>query len=146
MLLALTALIALSALAPALSAAAITNVPGATEGDQYFEEVPNGGGSSGVNQGGGGGSSTGQPVAGTQALDQLGSDGKAAAALANANRPPENGKTGGNKAGGNNGAHASQTGSPTDGVGGMGFWFPLLIAGTAVAAIAYGLRRRLYPT
>ena len=146
----------MSVLAPALAGAAITNVPGATEGDQYFEEVPNGGGSSGVNHGGGGGAggggggggavgagatSSGQPVAGTKALDQLGSDGKAAAAVANANRPPEQGK-----GGGNNAAPATQTGSPTDGEGGMGFWFPLLIAGTAVVAIAYGLRRRLYPT
>jgi len=144
--------LAMSAVGPALAAAAITNAPGATEGDQYFEEVPNGGGSSGVNHGGGGAgggggggaggaTSTGQPVAATKALDQLGSDGKAAAALANANRPPEQGKAGGSKA-----APATQTGSPTDGEGGMGFWFPLLIAGTAVVAIAYGLRRRLYPT
>jgi hypothetical protein len=139
-------MLAICAFAPALASAAITNAPGATEGDQYFEEVPNGGGSGGVNHGGsggggGGGASSVQPVAGTQALDQLGSDGKAAAALANSNRPPEQGNQGRNET-----SPSSQAASPTDGDGGMGIFFPLLIAGTAVVAIAYGLRRRLYPT
>ena len=140
-------MLAICAFAPAVASAAITNAPGATEGDQYFEEVPNGGGSGGVNHGGGGGagggaSATQPPVAGTQALDQLGSDGKNAAALANANRPPEQG----NNSGKNEASPSSQAASPTDGDGGMGIFFPLLIAGTAVVAIAYGLRRRLYPT
>jgi hypothetical protein len=126
----------------AATAQQITNPPGATEGDQYFEEVPNGGGSSGVNRAGGGGGgddSGGQPVQATEALEQLGPEGKDAAALANANRPPQV------KLDDPRPGPASETGSPTDGDGGMGFWFPLLLAGTAVAAIAYGLRRRLYP-
>jgi hypothetical protein len=127
---------------PAVAAAKVTVPPGATEGDQYFEEAPNGGGSSSVDKSGGGGaggSSTGAPVAATPQLDQLGPEGKAAAALANANRPPEQLK-----------AHpipnpSSQSSSPTDGEGGLGIWFPLLIIGTAFAALAYFLRRRLYP-
>lgn len=140
-------MLAICAFAPAVASAAITNAPGATEGDQYFEEVPNGGGSGGVNHGGGGGagggtSGTQSPVAGTQSLDQLGPDGKNAAALANANRPPEQGNSGRNQAS----PSSSSQASPTDGNGGMGIFFPLLIAGTAVVAIAYGLRRRLYPT
>jgi hypothetical protein len=126
---------------PAVSAAKITVPPGATEGDQYFEEVPDGGGSGSVNHGGsggaGGGGSTGlPPVAASQALDKLGPDGKAAAGLANTNQPQplklDNGKP-------------AQPSSSTEGEGGMGFWFPLLIAVTAVGAIAYGLRRRLLP-
>jgi hypothetical protein len=138
-------MLAIFAVIPVVASAAITNPPGATEGDQYFEEVPNGGGSGGVNHqsgaGGGGGGTAGQPVAGTQALNQLGPDGQQAAAIANANRPPEQVKLNHNQP-----APAGQTGSPTDGSGGMGFWFPLLLALTALAAIAYGLRRRLYPT
>jgi hypothetical protein len=129
-------------LVPAVAGAKVTVPPGATEGDQYFEEAPNGGGSSSVDKDpGADGSAGGQPVAGTQALDQLGADGKAAAALANANRPPQAnldtnvpGKT-----------PPAQPSSDTQGEGGMGFWFPLLIAVTAFAAIAYGLRRRLLP-
>jgi hypothetical protein len=135
---------------PALASARITVPPGATEGDQYFEEVPDGGGSGSVNHGGsggaagaggGGGSISGPAVQATQALDNLGPDGRAAAALANANRPPA--------ASHNNKAEVpatSSSSSPTEGEGGMGFWFPLLIAITAVAAIAYGLRRRMLPT
>jgi hypothetical protein len=128
---------------PAVAAAKVTVPPGATEGDQYFEEVPDGGGSGSVNHGGGGGaggggSSTGVPaVAATQALEQLGPDGKAAAGLANDNRPTplklDKGK------------RAQPSSSSTEGEGGMGFGFPLLIAITAIAAIAYGLRRRLLP-
>src|SRR3954463_8332331 len=130
---------------PALATAKTTVPPGATEGDQYFEEVPDGGGSGSVNHGGGaggtgggGGTTSGSQVAATQALDQLGANGKAAAALANANRPPE--------AKADKNAPTAPASTPTEGEGGMGLWFPLLIAITAVAAIAYGLRRRLLPT
>jgi hypothetical protein len=128
---------------PAVATARITVPPGATEGDQYFEEAPNGGGSASVDKGGGAGgaagSSQGQPVAATQALDKLGPDGKAAAALANANRPPEQLK-----------AHPipnqqAPSSSPTEGDGGLGFFFPLLIIGSLFAAVAYVLRRRLNP-
>ena len=134
---------------PALAAAKVTVPPGATEGDQYFEEVPDGGGSGSVNHaggggggggggaGGGGGGATGAPVAATQSLDKLGPDGKAAAGLANANRPPQVKAT--------NIPSAPPASSSTEGDGGMGFWFPLLIVLTAVGAIAYGLGRRLLP-
>jgi hypothetical protein len=128
---------------PALATAKVTVPPGATEGDQYFEEVPDGSGSGSVDKGGsagaggaGGGGSTGAPIAATQALDKLGPDGKAAADLANSNRPPQL------KA---NNIPPAPPSSPTVGEDGMGFWFPLLIALTAVAAIAYGLGRRLLP-
>jgi hypothetical protein len=123
---------------PAVAAAKVTVPPGATEGDQYFEEAPDGGGSGSVNHGGsgGGGSTGGPPVAATQQLDQLGADGKAAADLANENQPPQVKLDKGKPA---------QPSSSTQGEDGMGFWFPLLIVITAVAAIAYGLRRRLLP-
>ena len=100
MVVAVLAVLAVSLAIPAVSAARITVPPGSTEGDQYFEEVPNGGGSGAVNHGGGGGgggvsgdgTSVGQQVAATGELNKLGADGKAAAALANANRPPEQAK------------------------------------------------------
>jgi hypothetical protein len=121
---------------PAIAGARVTVPPGATEGDQYFEEVPNGGGSgkptTGTDAGGTGGS---QAVAATQALNSLGPEGKRAAALANGNRPPQ----GPSKPAG------GQPTSSTEGEGGMGFWFPLLLIVTALAAAAYGLRRRLNP-
>jgi hypothetical protein len=132
------AVLALSALAPAVAGARITVPPGSTEGDQYFEEVPNGGGSGQVNHGGGGGSGGGGGVAATQSLNALGADGQAAAALANANRPPTNA---GEKNGG--GAAGDQDSSPSAGEAGMGTFFPILLVVTAIAAIAYGVRRRL---
>src|SRR5205809_8042846 len=75
---------------PAVAIAKVTVPPGSTEGDQYFEEVPNGAGSGGANKpgGGGGAGGGGAQVAATQQLDQLGPDGQQAAALANANTPP----------------------------------------------------------
>src|SRR5262245_32331850 len=132
---------------PAVATAKITVPPGATEGDQYFEEAPNGGGSSSVDKGGGGaaggaggaGSTSGSRVAGTSALDKLGPHGQAAAALANANRPPGQLKS-----------HPittppAQASSPTEGDTGLGIFLPLLIIGTVVAAAAYLLRDRLNP-
>ena len=134
---------------PATSAAKITVPPGATEGDQYFEEVPNGkgsgsphGGGSGGGGGTAGGGSGGGGAAGVVAADKslraLGRDGQAAADLAEANRPPI-------EKGGNSSAATQQPVSSTEGGGGLGIFFPLLIAGSAVAAIAYGLRRRMFP-
>src|SRR4051794_36205989 len=128
---------AICLLLPAISAAAITVPPGSTEGDQYFEQAPNGGGSGQVNKGGGdAGASGGGQVAATHALNASGADGQAAAALANQNRPPRGGS-----AQGANG----QSASSTEGDGGMGAWFPILLVITAVGAIAYGVRRRLNP-
>ncbi|MFL5908426.1 MAG: hypothetical protein ACJ75Z_12625 [Solirubrobacterales bacterium] len=108
--------------------------PGSTEGDQYFEEAPNGGGSGSVNHGSG--ASGGGQVAATQALNQSGADGQAAADLANSNRPPEQGQP-------NQGN--DQASAPTDGEGGMGALFPIILVITALGAIAYGVRRRLNP-
>jgi hypothetical protein len=133
------AVLAISALAPALAGARITVPPGATEGDQYFEEIPNGGGSGQVNRPGGTEGGGGAGVAATQDLNALGAEGQAAAALANANRPPTAG--GGKGSGG--AAAVDQPSSSTSGEGGMGAFFPILLVVTALAAIAYGLRRRL---
>jgi len=131
------AVLAVFALTPAVASARITVPPGSTEGDQYFEQVPNGGGSGSVDKPGSG-TGGGQQVAATQSLNALGSDGQNAAALANANRPPEQGKA-------NNGVD-SATSSSTEGEGGMGDLFPILLVITALAAVAYGVRRRLNPT
>ena len=125
--------LAISAMAPAIAGAKITVPPGSTEGDQYFEEVPNGGGGGSPDRnvgssGGGGG------VAATQALNAMGADGVAAAELANSNRPPsQSGRT------------SDDNSSSTSGEGGLGSLFPILLIVTALAAIAYGLRRRLTP-
>jgi hypothetical protein len=139
-LIALTAAMLVALAVPALASARITVPPGATEGDQYFEEVPNGGGSASPNQGGtnnaGGRGEGSQSVAATQALNALGKDGQAAAALANANRAPQ---------GPTQSSGDQRPSSSTQGEGGMGFWFPLLLIITALAAAAYGLRRRLNP-
>jgi hypothetical protein len=133
---------------PALAAAKITVPPGATEGDQYFEEAPTGGGSGSIDKGGGGGGAAGSgggaPVAATADLNKLGPEGKAAADLANANRPPTSSSPVKLHPPTQNRPPA-QPASSTDGEGGMGFWFPLLLALAALGAIAYGLRRRLYP-
>jgi hypothetical protein len=133
---------------PALAAAKITVPPGATEGDQYFEEAPTGGGSGSIDKGGGGGaaggSGGGPAVAATADLNKLGPEGRAAANLANANRPPVSPSPLKLHPPSQN-PRPAQPASSTEGEGGMGFWFPLLLALTAVAAIAYGLRRVLYP-
>jgi hypothetical protein len=133
------AALALCALSPSVSLARVTVPPGSTEGDQYFEQVPNGGGSGSVDHGGGGTAGGGglAPIAGAAALNKLGPDGQAAAALAEANRPPEQSHS-------NQGVDTSPSAS-TEGDGGMGAWFPILIVVTALAAIAYGVRRRINP-
>lgn len=135
LVLAILGAIALFALMPAAAGARITNPPGATEGDQYFEEVPNGGGSSSIDRGGADGSA---PVAGAAALSALGPDGQAAADLAQSNRPPEQGQQ-------NRGSQSQTQPSSSQGEAGMGTFFPILLVVTVIAAIAYGLRRRLTP-
>jgi hypothetical protein len=137
---AVLAALAICLLSPALASARITVPPGATEGDQYFEEVPNGAGGSSVDRhgGGAGGSGGGPAVAATQALNAMGPEGQAAADLANSNRPP----VAGQGSGGDN----AQPSSSTAGEGGMGALFPILLVAAALAAVAYGLRRRLNPT
>ena len=138
----------LAALALPASAASerVTVPPGSTEGDQYTEVVPNGGGSStlGTGNGGTGGSQgvTGgsQGVApATQALNALGPEGQKAADLANSNRPPKDVKQGQGQ------QPKPQPSSSTAGEGGMGLLFVLLLVVAALAAIAYGVRRRLTP-
>jgi hypothetical protein len=137
--LAIFAILAACAAAPAVANAAITVPPGATEGDQYFEETPNGSGSASVNRSGGGGEG-GPPVAASQELEALGPEGQAAADLAESNRPPQQQQGKANVAESDEPASSS-----TGGEGGMGILFPLLLVVTAVAAVAYGLRRRLTP-
>jgi len=133
---------------PALAAAKVTVPPGATEGDQYFEQAPTGGGSGSIDKGGGGGgagaSGGGAPVAATADLNKLGPEGRAAANLANATRPPVSPSPVKLHPPSQNPSPA-QPASSTQGEGGMGLWFPLLLALTALAAIAYGLRRWLSP-
>jgi hypothetical protein len=137
--LALLAVLAASVLTPAIAGARVTVPPGSSEGDQYFEEIPNGAGSGGPERGGGGdpgGSGGGQEVAAAQALRALGADGAAAADVANANLPPIGAEKQGNEA----------ESSSTEGGGGIGSLLPILLAVTALGAIAYGLRQRLNPT
>ena len=141
----------MAALALPASAAAerVSVPPGSTEGDQYTEVVPNGGGSGTVEKGGGGGgaSGAGQVVPATQALNALGPQGQAAASLANSNRPPQQVKQEQRKQG--QGKQGNQPkplpSSSTEGEGGMGSLFLLLLVVTALAAIAYSVRRRLTP-
>src|SRR2546423_1587882 len=117
MLVAVLAALLLALSIPAVATARITVPPGSTEGDQYFEQAPNGGGSGAVNNGGSGGAGGatggGAPVAATPDLNKLGPEGQAAAALADANRPPEQLNS-----------HPipnppATTSSPTDGEGGL---------------------------
>ena len=150
---AILGVVGLCALTPAFASGQTTVPPGSSEGDQYFEAIPNGGGSGSPEKGGGasgggasgggasggaatgGGASTGSEVAAAQALKAKGADGAAAADLANANRPPIGTKNQVNE----------PASSSTGGEGGMGPLLPSLIAVTALAAIAYGIRRRLNP-
>lgn len=119
----------------------VTVPPGSTEGDQYTEVVPNGGGSSTLDTGSGGtGGSQGVAPA-TEALNALGPEGQTAADLANSNRPPQQVKQGQQP----KPQPSSSTESSTAGEGGMGLLFVLLLVVTALAAIAYGVRRRLTP-
>jgi hypothetical protein len=141
---AIFAAISICALTPAAASARGTTVPpGATEGDQYFEVAPNGGGSSSVDRDSGGSGGSGA-VPATQALNTLGPEGRAAAELANSNRPPEQG--GPAKQGKPDQTPNAPPSSSTQGEGGMDFLFPLLLVVTALAAVGYGLRRRLNPT
>ena len=133
---------------PASAAGERTSVPpGSTEGDQYTEVVPNGGGSGTVEKGGGGGgaSGAGQVVPATQALNALGPQGQAAADLANSNPPPQEVKQRQQVKQGQGKQPKPEPSSSTEGEGGMGFPFLLLLVLTALAAIAYGVRRRLTP-
>jgi hypothetical protein len=125
----------------------VTVPPGSTEGDQYTEVVPNGGGSSTLDTGNGGtggshgvtGGSQGV-VPATQALNAAGPEGQKAADLANSNRPPDV-----KQAQGQGQQPNPESSSSTAGEGGMGLLFVLLLVVTALAAIAYGVRRRLNP-
>jgi hypothetical protein len=134
---AILGVLAFCALMPAIAGARVTVPPGSSEGDQYFEEIPNGAGSGGPERGGGdpGGSGDSQEVAAAQGLRALGADGAAAADVASANRPPIGGKNQGDE----------PASSSTEGEGGIGSLLVILLAVTALGAIAYGLRRRLNP-
>jgi hypothetical protein len=124
----------------------VTVPPGSTEGDQYTEVVPNGGGSGTLDKGSGGtGGSQGvtggsQGVApATATLNAAGPEGQKAAELANSNRPPQEIKKGQGQ------QPKPQPSSSTEGEGGMGLLFVLLLVVTALAAVAYGVQRRLTP-
>jgi hypothetical protein len=132
---------AICTLTPAVAGARSTVPPGSTEGDQYFEQVPNGGGSSSLDRHSGGSGGSGA-VPATQALNALGPEGQAAADLANSNRPPQE------KAGRPRQGEAAQRSneppaSSTEGEEGMEALFPILLGLTALAAISYGAWRRL---
>jgi hypothetical protein len=135
--------LAACALTPATATARVTVPPGSSEGDQYFEEIPNGAGSGGPERGGDAGGSgsgqagagDGQAVAAVRALRALGAEGAAAADLANANRPPISPQNQGNE----------PESSSTEGEGGIGSWLPILLVAIALGTIAYGIRQRLNP-
>ena len=119
----------------------VTVPPGSTEGDQYTEVVPNGGGSSTLDTGSGGtGGSQGVAPA-TEALNALGPEGQTAADLANSNRPPQEVKQGQEQGQ----EPTPEPSSSTEGEGGMGLLFVLRLVGTVLVGIAYGVRRRLTP-
>ena len=143
---AIAGVFAVCALAPGIASAGTTVPPGATEGDQYTEEAPNGGGGSSLDRHSDGAGGSGA-VPATQALNALGPEGQAAADLANSNRPPEQGGPASQGKQGNSGKPDQTPNAPpsssTQGEGGMDFFFPLLLVVTALAAIAYGVRRRL---
>ena len=145
---AILGVVGICALAPAVASAGTTVPPGATEGDQYLEDAPNGGGSASVDKGGGGSSGSQEAVPATQALNALGPEGQAAADLANSNTPLQQARQGKPQQpsqGKPNQNPKAQPSSSSDGEGGMGFLFPLLLVVAALAAVGYGLRRRLTP-
>ena len=143
---AIVGVLAVCALTPGIAKAGTTVPSGATEGDQYTEEAPNGGGGSSLDRHGGGSGGSGA-VPATQALNASGPEGQAAADLANSNRPPEQGSAARQgKPGKPDQTPTAPPSSSTQGEAGMDFLFPLLLIVTALAAVGYGLRRRLNPT
>ncbi len=157
--------LALYLVLPASSALAATAPPGNSEVNQYAETLPGGGGENTVNPPAAvpvavAGVATaaarvrgGAPVIPAQTqrqLDQLGPDGQAAAALAEANAPqspagaPAKGAGGG---GGGAGKGDSVVGAVTGALtgsdqGGMGAFLPIALFGVAGLGIGYALARR----
>jgi hypothetical protein len=125
----LVAVVALAcALVPPVASAKVTLPPGASEGDQYFEVVPNGDGKSSIDRSDGDG---GPPVAAASELNNLGPEGKATADLAQATRPPAAGEP----------SHPASAEAPSS--DGMGTLLWILLGSTLLAAVVYGLRRRI---
>jgi hypothetical protein len=149
---------------PASAALAATAPPGNSEVNQYAETLPGGGGENTVNPpgsgpgggGGGNGSAQGQggapviPPKTQRQLDRLGPDGRAAAALAEANAPQapagsqaQGGGAGGAGAGKGDSVVGAVSGALTGSdQGGMGAFLPIALFGVAGLGIGYALARR----
>ena len=136
--------------------------PGNSEIDQYSENVPGPCGDQPVSPPGEGSDTPGSdalPPGTADDLNSLGADGQAAAALAQATAP----RNQGSGAGGEDGAGAQRDVTATDmsggsifneifdaitgsaegeDGGGLGLLLPLILAAVLIAAIAYGVRRR----
>ena len=151
------------------SALAATAPPGNSEVNQYAETLPGGGGQNTVNPpgsgpaggggggGNGGGQSGGAPVIPPQTqrqLNRLGPDGRAAAAIAEANAPQlppgvrAQGAGGGNAGGGQGAGKGDNVVGAVTGAltgsdqGGMGAFLPIALFGIAGLGIGYALARR----
>jgi hypothetical protein len=143
---------------PASAALAATAPPGNSEVNQYAETLPGGGGENTVNPpgsgGGGNGSGQGQggaPVIPPQTqrqLEQLGPDGRAAAALAEANAPQAPAGSQAQDAGGGGAGKGDSVAGAVSGAltgsdhGGMGAFLPIALFGVAGLGIGYALARR----
>jgi hypothetical protein len=139
--------------------------PGNSEIDQYSENVPGPCGDQPVNPPGGDSDTPGAdplPSGTADDLSSFGADGQAAAALAQSTAPPNRGLDGANGGEGAGAAEGASPGTAEDGDSilesivnaftgsadgedgdGLGLLLPLILAAVLLAAIAYGIRRRL---
>lgn len=129
------------------------NVPGAG-GDEPSSQIGSGGGA-GSNGGGGGGGSRLPPRVAHE-FGHAGSDGAAAASLAEATAPDGADAAGVDSARGGNRSRASSgggvggivgtgVGAASTGSYGMGIALPIILAATLVAALGFLLSRRRHP-
>lgn len=139
------------ALGPAVSGAQRTTVPpGASEGDQYFEVIPDGTGNSSPDGSKGAEDAVADGVLTPQQLAELrelGPDGEAVARAAAQTAPRVGGKKAGSSSGsggsdgdGNGALVAGEVRPPEDGLGGLFPWILILIP---LVAIAVAARRRV---
>ena len=132
--------------------------PGNSEVDQYGEDVPGPCGDEPIGPPDGGDPDAVPPSTADE-LDSLGADGDAAALLAQATAPGNGGTGSGGGPAGGAGAGASDipaaqgdslfdevfdalTGSADATDDGLGLLLPLILLGTVIAAVIYGVRRR----